>query len=97
MTNGREAGVVYVHVVDHSALGAPPVSDTVKASIRARFGGTIILAGGYDLAKAEADLQARRGELVAFGNKADLSALRRFALNRAGKLDSDRRRETSRK
>ena len=63
----REAGLVYVHVADHSAMGAPPVSDTVKAAIRARFGGTIVLAGGYDLAKAEADLQARKGELVAFG------------------------------
>ena len=63
----REAGLVYVHVVDHSSMGAPPVSDTVKAAIRARFGGTIILAGGYDLAKAEADLEAKKGELVAFG------------------------------
>jgi N-ethylmaleimide reductase len=63
----REAGLVYIHVVDHSSIGAPPVSDSVKAGIRARFGGTIILAGGYDLAKAEADLQAKKGELVAFG------------------------------
>jgi N-ethylmaleimide reductase len=63
----REAGLVYVHVVDHSALGAPPVSDTVKAAIRARFGGTIILAGGYDIATAERDLQAKKCELVGFG------------------------------
>ena len=63
----REAGLVYVHVVDHSALGAPPVSDTVKAAIRARFGGTIIVAGGFDIATAEAALQAKKGELVAFG------------------------------
>jgi N-ethylmaleimide reductase len=63
----REAGLVYVHVVDHSSLGAPPVTDSVKAAIRARFGGTIILAGGYDLARAEADLEAKKGELVAFG------------------------------
>jgi N-ethylmaleimide reductase len=63
----KEAGLVYVHVVDHSAMGAPKVSDTVKAAIRASFGGTIILAGGYDLARAEADLEAKKGELVAFG------------------------------
>ena len=30
----RDAGLVYVHVVDHSAMGAPPVSDSVKAAIR---------------------------------------------------------------
>ncbi len=63
----KEAGLVYVHVVDHSAMGAPKVTDTVKAAIRARFGGTIILSGGYDLARAEADLAAGKGELVAFG------------------------------
>ena len=63
----REAGLVYVHVLDHSSLGAPPVSETVKAAIRARFGGAIILAGGYDLAKAEADLQAKKADLIAFG------------------------------
>ncbi len=63
----REAGLAYVHVADHSAMGAPAVSDSVKAAIRKEFGGTIILAGGYDLAKAEADLEAKKGELVAFG------------------------------
>src|SRR5580700_2949239 len=50
----REAGLVYVHVVDHSSLGAPPVTDSVKAAIRARFGAAVILAGGYDIEKAEA-------------------------------------------
>ena len=63
----RAAGLTYVHVVDHSSMGAPAVTDTVKAAIRARFGGTIIRAGGYDLAKAEADLEANKAELIAFG------------------------------
>jgi N-ethylmaleimide reductase len=63
----RDAGLVYVHVADHSAMGSPAVSDTVKAAIRTRFAGTIILAGGYDIAKAEADLQAKKGDLIAFG------------------------------
>jgi N-ethylmaleimide reductase len=80
----RDAGLVYVHVVDHSALGAPPVSDTVKAAIRARFGGTIILAGGYDLARAEADLEAKKGELVAFG-RPYLANADYFARARAGR------------
>lgn len=63
----RKAGLVYIHVVDHSAMGAPPVSDSVKDAIRARFGGTIILAGGYDAASGNAALKAGKGELVAFG------------------------------
>lgn len=60
-------GLAYVHVVDHSSMGAPPVSDAVKAAIREGFGGTIILSGGYDAERANANLAAGKGELVAFG------------------------------
>ena len=35
--------------------------------MRAAFGGTYILSGGYDRARADADLAAGLGELVAFG------------------------------
>ncbi|MFT4975123.1 MAG: N-ethylmaleimide reductase [Myxococcota bacterium] len=59
--------LAYLHLVDHSSLGAPEVPAALKATLRTRFGGTIILSGGYDAARAEADLQAGRGELVAFG------------------------------
>ena len=59
--------LAYVHVVDHSAMGAPAVPDSVKQAIREGFGGTIILSGGYDAARADADLAAGKGELVAFG------------------------------
>jgi len=44
---------------------APQLS--VKARIRANFRGKYILSGGYDLARANADLDANRGDLVAFG------------------------------
>jgi N-ethylmaleimide reductase len=54
-------GLAYVHVVDHSAMGAPPVTDAVKATLRANFAGTVILSGGYDRARAEADLASRQG------------------------------------
>lgn len=60
-------GLVYVHLVDHSAMGAPPVPDAVKADIRAAFSGALILSGGYDAARAERDLAEKRGDLVAFG------------------------------
>lgn len=62
-----EIGLVYIHVVDHSAMGTPPVPVEVKAAIREAFRGSYILSGGYDAARAEADLQAGRGDLVAFG------------------------------
>jgi N-ethylmaleimide reductase len=60
-------GMAYIHVVDHSSMGAPAVSPALKAKIRATFKGRYILSGGYDLARANADLDAQRGDLVAFG------------------------------
>ena len=60
-------GLLYIHVVDHSSMGAPEVSPVLKAKIRAAFNGKYILSGGYDLARAGADLDAQRGDLVAFG------------------------------
>ena len=48
-------------------MGAPPVSDVVKGKIRRAFKGAYVLSGGYDRARAEADLVEGKGELVAFG------------------------------
>jgi N-ethylmaleimide reductase len=60
-------GLLYIHVVDHSAMGAPEVKPSVKRRIRERFTGLVILSGGYDAARAEHDLVERKGDLVAFG------------------------------
>ena len=63
-----ELGLAYIHIVDHSAMGAPEVPWSIKDAIREQFGGTIILSGGYDDAeRANSDLEAGRGHLVAFG------------------------------
>ncbi len=59
--------LAYVHVVDHSSMGAPPVSADLKAKIRKEFKGAYILSGGYDLNRANEDLAAQKGDLVAFG------------------------------
>jgi len=61
-----DIGLLYIHVVDHSAQGAPPVSAEVKRLIRENFSGTYILSGGYDAASAERDLANKQGDLVAF-------------------------------
>ena len=63
----NEVGLVYVHLVDHSSMGAPAVPDSIKATFRKLFKGTLILSGGYDAARAEADLAAGKCDLVAFG------------------------------
>ena len=60
-------GLAYIHIVDHSAMGAPEVSPALKAKLRAVFKGQYIMSGGYDAARANADLDAKRGDLVAFG------------------------------
>ncbi len=60
-------GLVYVHLVDHSSMGAPEVPAGIKRKIRAAFRGTLILSGGYDRVRAGADLAAKKGDLVAFG------------------------------
>jgi N-ethylmaleimide reductase len=60
-------GLLYIHIVDHSSMGAPEVKPSVKQKIRASFNGYVILSGGYDVARAEADLSEKKGDLVAFG------------------------------
>ncbi|WP_295674066.1 alkene reductase [uncultured Mucilaginibacter sp.] len=60
-------GIAYIHVVDHSAMGAPAVPLAIKQTIRHTFTNTVILAGGYDLAHAEADLQSGLGDMIGFG------------------------------
>ena len=60
-------GLVYIHLVDHSSMGAPPVPDTMKATFRKIFKRTLILSGGYDAERAESDLVERKCDLVAVG------------------------------
>ncbi len=60
-------GLAYVHLVDHSAAGAPPVPDSMKATFRSVFKGALILSGGYDAARAESDLAGGRCDLIAVG------------------------------
>jgi len=63
----NKIGLIYIHIVDHSSMGAPEVSPTLKTALHATFKGRYIMSGGYDLARANADLDAGHGDLVAFG------------------------------
>lgn len=60
-------GLTYIHVVDHQAMGAPEVSKILKATLRKTFKSAYIMSGGYDTARANVDLDEKRGDLVAFG------------------------------
>ena len=60
-------GLVYIHLVDHSSMGAPKVKPSTIQKIRKNFKNTLILSGGYDRQRAEKDLQSGAGDLIAFG------------------------------
>jgi N-ethylmaleimide reductase len=62
-----DLGLAYIHLVDHSSMGAPKPPDSVVTGIRQAFRGALILSGGYDAARAQADVSTGRCDLVAFG------------------------------
>lgn len=59
-------GLAYLHLADHSSMGAPAIPPELRAAIRAAWPRTLILAGGFDAEKAEAALAAGEADLVAF-------------------------------
>lgn len=60
-------GLLYVHLLDHSAMGAPQVPAALKESLRRAFDGPFILAGGFQRDTAEQVLEAGQADLIAFG------------------------------
>ena len=63
----KKLELAYIHIVDHSSMGAPEVPDLIKNKIKNAFIGTIIASGGFDKEKAETVLNNEKGDLVAFG------------------------------
>ena len=63
----NKLGIAYIHIVDHKSMGSPEVPLEIKKIIRTRFKNALILSGGYDLERAEADIESAFADLVAFG------------------------------
>lgn len=59
-------GLLYLHVLDHSAMGAPQVPPELKLALRRNFDGPFILAGGFEGASAQHALFEGRADLIAF-------------------------------
>jgi N-ethylmaleimide reductase len=59
--------LAYLHVLDHTAMGAPAVPAEIKAKLRETFKGTFILAGGFDAKTAETAIAAGQADLIGFG------------------------------
>ncbi len=83
-TELNKLNIAYIHLVDHSAMGAPAVPVEIKQAIRAAFKNTLILAGGLTRETGEALLESGLADLVAFGrpfiNNPDL--VERFESNK---------------
>lgn len=60
-------GIAYLHLVEADWDDAPEVPETFRRELRAAFPGTLLAAGGYDVAKAERMLDAGLVDVVAFG------------------------------
>jgi N-ethylmaleimide reductase len=86
-------GIVYIHLVDHSAMGAPPVPFSIKKTIHEKFRHTMILTGGYNLATAEKDIDSGFTDMVGFGrqfiNNPDLVERFKNGWPLADNLDAD--------
>jgi N-ethylmaleimide reductase len=63
----NKLGIVYLHLVDHSSMGAPEVPSEMRRIIRTRFKKNLILSGGYDRDRGEAEIEENQADLVAFG------------------------------
>ncbi len=60
-------GLAYIHIADHSSMGAPEVPRSIKSKIRTIFNNAIILAGGFNKESAEKELMENNADLIAFG------------------------------
>lgn len=59
--------IAYIHLVDHSAMGAPEVPMQIKKLIRNNFKNTLIICGGNDKENGELLIDSGLTDLVAFG------------------------------
>jgi len=63
----NDLGIAYIHLVDHSAMGAPAVPVEIKQKIRSNFKNTIITCGGFAKDTAEAAIESGLTNAAAFG------------------------------
>lgn len=62
-----KAGLVYVHVANHAAMGNPAISADLLKGMRAAFTRTFFIGGSYDLTSGQAAVTAGETDLVGIG------------------------------
>lgn len=60
-------GLAYIHLAEADWDDAPETPDSFRIALREAYSGRIIVAGRYDLARAQAILAAGHADLVGFG------------------------------
>ena len=61
------AGLTYVHLVDHAGMGNPAIPAEFKAALRKAWPRTFIIGGSFDVVSAKAAVDAGEADLVGFG------------------------------
>jgi N-ethylmaleimide reductase len=69
-TSLSSMGLSYLHLVDHSSMGAPRVPTAFKNALRTAFGGVFIASCGFNHGSAQTCLASGDADLVAFGRSA---------------------------
>jgi N-ethylmaleimide reductase len=64
LSKKNKIGIAYIHLVDHSAMGAPPVP--MEKNDLEKLRNALILCGGYNQETAEAAIASGLVDLVAF-------------------------------
>ena len=62
-----EAGLVYVHLVDHAAMGAPPVPLAFKQALRQAWTRTFFIGGSFDQTSGQQAVASGLTDLVGLG------------------------------
>lgn len=62
-----DAGLLYLHVADHAAMGNPPIPTAFRKALHAAWPRTFFYGGSLDLAKGQAAVDASETDLVGLG------------------------------
>ena len=63
----QNLGLAYIHLAEADWDDAPPMPEDFRRALRQRFQGSMVVAGRYDQARAQAILDTGLADIVAFG------------------------------
>lgn len=63
----NKIGIAYIHYGEHTSMGQPPLTASIKKGIRENFKGAIIVANNYNAETALRDIASNAIDLPAFG------------------------------